>query len=43
LKEYVKSINNNDKKVIFSNVFSKFKYVADSEDIKRVLEEILNI
>ena len=43
IKEYVKSINNNDKKVIFSNVFSKFKYVADSEDIKRVLEEILNI
>jgi len=43
IEEYVKSINNNDKKVIFSNVFSKFKYVADSEDIKRVLEEILNI
>ena len=43
IEEYVKSINTNDKKVIFSNVFSKFKYVADSEDIKRVLEEILNI
>jgi len=43
IEEYVKSINNNDKKVIFSNVFSKFKYVADSEDIKIVLEEILNI
>jgi glutamyl-tRNA(Gln) amidotransferase subunit E len=43
IREYVKSINNNDKKVIFSNVFSKFKYVADSEDIKKVLEEILNI
>jgi glutamyl-tRNA(Gln) amidotransferase subunit E len=43
IEEYIKSINTNDKKVIFSNVFSKFKYVADSEDIKRVLEEILNI
>ena len=43
IEEYVKSLNNNDKKVIFSNVFSKFKYVADSEDIKSVLEEILNI
>ena len=43
IEEYVKSINTNDKKVIFSNVFSKFKYIADSEDIKRVLEEILNI
>ena len=43
IEEYVKSINTNDKKVIFSNVFSKFKYVADSEDIKIVLEEILNI
>ncbi|MFP3167266.1 MAG: GAD domain-containing protein [Candidatus Nanopusillus sp.] len=43
IEEYVKSLNTNDKKVIFSNVFSKFKYVADSEDIKRVLEEILNI
>ncbi|EOD42414.1 Archaeal Glu-tRNAGln amidotransferase subunit E (contains GAD domain) [Candidatus Nanobsidianus stetteri] len=43
IEEYLKSINTNDKKVIFSNVFSKFKYVADSEDIKRVLEEILNI
>ena len=41
--EYVKSLNTNDKKVIFSNVFSKFKYVADSDDIKKVLEEILNI
>jgi len=43
IEEYIKSLNNNDKKAIFSNVFSKFKYVADSEDIKRVLEEILNI
>ena len=43
IEEYVKSTNIKDKKVIFSNVFSKFKYVADSEDIKKVLEEISNI
>jgi glutamyl-tRNA(Gln) amidotransferase subunit E len=43
IEEYIKSINTNDKKVIFSNVFSKFKYVSDSEDIKIVLEEILSI
>ncbi len=43
IMEYIKSLNTNDKKVIFSNVFSKFKYVADSDDIKKVLEEILNI
>jgi len=43
IEEHIKSLNTNDKKVIFSNVFSKFKYVADSEDIKKVLEEILNI
>ena len=43
IEEYIKSTNIKDKKVIFSNVFSKFKYVADSEDIKKVLEEISNI
>jgi glutamyl-tRNA(Gln) amidotransferase subunit E len=43
IEEYIKSLNTKDKKVIFSNVFSKFKYVADSEDIKEVLEEVLGI
>ncbi|MGC9133183.1 MAG: GAD domain-containing protein [Nanopusillaceae archaeon] len=41
IKEFLKNININDKKNIYSNVFSKFKYVAESEDIKKVLEKIL--
>jgi glutamyl-tRNA(Gln) amidotransferase subunit E len=41
IKEFLKNININDKKNIYSNVFSKFKYVSESEDIKKVLEKIL--
>jgi glutamyl-tRNA(Gln) amidotransferase subunit E len=41
IREFLKNINTNDKKIIYSNVFSKFKYIAESEDIKKVLEKIL--
>ncbi|BBL45670.1 glutamyl-tRNA(Gln) amidotransferase subunit E [Nanobdella aerobiophila] len=38
--EYIKTLNTQDKKIIYSKVFNKFKYIADSKDIKEVLDNI---
>ncbi|BFI73095.1 glutamyl-tRNA(Gln) amidotransferase transferase subunit (EC 6.3.5.7) [Nanoarchaeota archaeon] len=40
IEEFIKSLNNKDKKYIYSQVFNKFKYVAESSDIKEILDSI---
>lgn len=41
IQEFIKNMKDKDKKIIYSEVFKNFKFVANSEDIKEVLDEIL--